>query len=220
MFGSRTIRLGKLFDTAIYLDPWWFLVPALYCLPHLMAGETGIAVSNFIVIMGIYLSVLAHEYAHIFTARAFNIRTPRVTMHLFGGAAHLQKMPWGLPEAMIAIAGPIFSCLLGLVLMSFSNPLVAFIGLMNIWLALFNMIPLPPLDGGRVARGILYHATGRLVFSTKVVTYFGMFVALPVLFIFVLPMNLWMIVLTALIILASLGEMRYIEKKYGGTPNG
>ena len=216
MFGN-SIRLGRLFGTTVYLHPLWFLVLILYVLPAVLANNMPLATASFIMVMGVYGSVLLHEYAHIFTARAFGIRTPRVTMHLFGGAAQLAKMPWGLPEAVIAIAGPIFSLLFGFLLLQFSNPFCQGVGQLNFLLALFNMMPLPPLDGGRVARGIAYAISGKLVASTRAVTYFGLFVALPLTFAYIIPITVWTVVLMALVVMMSLGEMKYIEQTYSDT---
>lgn len=213
MFG-RPIRLGRLFGTAVYLDPLWFLILILYVLPHLLTGDMLAASVLLLFILGVYGSVLLHEYAHIFTAKAFGIRTPRVIMHLFGGAAQLAKMPWGLPEAIIAIAGPIFSAVFGLLLIQFPDPLCQGVGQINFLLALFNLLPIPPLDGGRVVRGIAYAITGKLVASTKAVTYFGLFVVLPLAFAFAIPVTIWTVVLAILIIMMSLGEMKHIEATY------
>ncbi len=216
MFGNN-IKLGKLFGVVIYLHPLWFLILALWCLPHLLDGDVVGAVTSLILIVGVYTSVLAHEYAHVFTARAYGISTPSILIHLFGGFAMIGRMPWGLPEAVIAAAGPIFSALLGVLLLSItSNEVLLTIGYVNMILALFNLLPLPPLDGGRIARGLLYAATGKLVLSTRIVTYFGLFVAVPILFTFFIDLTLWSAVLIVIIGMMSMKELKYIEVAYGG----
>lgn len=212
----NNIRLSKLFGTVIYLHPLWFLVLVLYCLPSFLQGDYIATLQALAVIVGAYGSVVAHEYAHIFTARAYGIKTPSMLIHLFGGAAHLTRIPWGLPEACIAIAGPIFSAIVGALLLLSSNELFQLIGYINMILACFNLIPLPPLDGGRVVRGILYALTGKLVLSTRIVTYFGLFVVLPIVCTFFLPLTLWVVVLVFIICMMSVSELRYIEKTYGG----
>lgn len=213
----KSIRLGRLWGTAVYLHPLWFLALVLFVLPSLMAGDTIGTMVSFVIMIGLYGSVMLHEYAHIFTARAFGIRTPRVTMHLFGGLAQLARMPWGLPESIIAVAGPIFSFAFGFLLMQFDNPIFKYVGGMNYLLAVFNMLPILPLDGGRVVRGIMYAVTNRLVLSTKVVTYGGLFVVLPLTFTYLLPLTFWTAVLAFLIVMMSIGEMEHIENTHSDT---
>lgn len=129
------------------------------------------------------LSVLVHEMAHALVGRANGMTISRITLFIFGGMAHLEEEPrhWRV-EFRMAIAGPITSLALGLLfiwagdraaggiemtddpeaMLSSLSPvasLLLWLGPVNIVLAVFNLVPGFPLDGGRVMRAILWGVT-------------------------------------------------------------
>jgi Zn-dependent protease/predicted transcriptional regulator len=144
-----------------------------------------------------FASLLFHELAHALVARRFGIEVRRITLFLFGGLAEMEKEP-GEPRAefLIAIAGPLASLLLGLLFLvvgtrlagaEFSqivttdpeaalaglSPLASmmmWLGPVNLVLALFNMVPGFPLDGGRVFRAAIWWLTGDLRKATRIAT--------------------------------------------------
>jgi stage IV sporulation protein FB len=137
--------------------------------------------------------VLAHEFGHIFTARAFGVPTPDVTLLPIGGVARLARMPEEpREEFLIAIAGPLVNVVIafGLVLVagarlkagdlavmeSTNVSLVDRLAAVNIFLALFNMIPAFPMDGGRVLRALLATRIG-YVRATEIAASIGQGVA-------------------------------------------
>ncbi len=145
-----------------------------------------------------FLSVLLHELSHALVGRLFGIPVSRITLFLFGGMAHTdEEAPSPKAEFWMAIAGPIASMvigvgalLLGVGLMSVSMAqldaptevmshvgplatLLLWLGPINIVLAVFNMIPGFPLDGGRVLRAAIWAATGDLGKATKWASYSG-----------------------------------------------
>ncbi|HEX6260088.1 MAG TPA: site-2 protease family protein, partial [Woeseiaceae bacterium] len=129
------------------------------------------------------LSVLVHEMAHALVGRANGMTISRITLFIFGGMAHLEEEPrhWRV-EFRMAIAGPITSLALGLLfiwagdraaggiemtddpeaMLGSLSPvasLLLWLGPVNIVLAVFNLVPGFPLDGGRVMRAILWGIT-------------------------------------------------------------
>jgi Zn-dependent protease/CBS domain-containing protein len=131
----------------------------------LRAGATPYAV-GLIVVIGLFLSVVIHELGHAITARLYGVRTRSITLWLLGGVAQLEQIPRQRgAEAVVAIVGPIVSLALGglcLVLLAFvPASLVAarfifmYLARINFILAIFNLIPALPLDGGRVLRSLL-----------------------------------------------------------------
>jgi Zn-dependent protease/CBS domain-containing protein len=122
--------------------------------------------------VGLFASVLAHELGHSWVARRYDIPIARITLWIFGGIASLERIPreWDR-EFRIAVAGPIVSLGLGLAcyLLVVSLPgavpalvfLVGWLAIMNVSLALFNMLPAFPMDGGRVLRALLSRSPSR-----------------------------------------------------------
>jgi Zn-dependent protease/CBS domain-containing protein len=115
--------------------------------------------------LGLFTSVLIHELGHAVTARLYGVKTNRITLWFLGGVAQLDDMPRSRgAEAIVAIAGPITSALLSLLLWGVLRAdavsggaafVVAYVALTNAGLALFNLLPALPLDGGRVLRSLL-----------------------------------------------------------------
>ncbi len=131
-----------------------------------------------------FASVLAHELSHSVVGRAMGIKIERITLFFLGGVAHLDEQPkTAKSEFLMAIAGPLMSMAIGIGatiaglamvpvsgsidaiddLMSHAGPLptlLLWLGPINIVLAVFNMLPGFPLDGGRVLRAVLWWLTG------------------------------------------------------------
>ncbi len=132
-------------------------------------------------------SVLFHEFAHSFMALARGLKVDSITLFVFGGAAALKSEP-RTPgdEFLISIVGPASSLLLAAFfwLLGVAIPdsvpahaLVAYLGLINASLALFNLLPGLPLDGGRVFRALIWALTGSMSKGTTVATFVGQFFA-------------------------------------------
>ena len=130
--------------------------------------------------------LLAHELAHSLTARAYGIGVARITLFLFGGVAQTRReAPSALAEMVIAGVGPVASLLLGAVLYGLGlganylglNPLIGAaalrLGIINGLLAVFNLLPAFPLDGGRILRAALWEWWGDLLRSTRAATLLG-----------------------------------------------
>lgn len=236
------MRIGRLFGTDIYIHFTWFLLMGLFIIPHLLEGNTTQAIFTGALMIGLWISVLGHEFAHILTGRRYGQQAEKITLHIFGGIAHM-KIPFGLPETVVAVAGPIFSAilggllLLGVTLTGYELPaiellekgegftpmmIVGMLGYLNIILAVFNLLPIFPMDGGRILRGLITHFSGRLVMATKITVMIGLVVAMPLAFTFILEVNIWTVGIMAFIAFIGLGEMAQIEKLYrdgAGDPN-
>ncbi len=115
--------------------------------------------------LGLFTSVVIHELGHAMAARVYGVATRGITLWFLGGVAQLEDMPRQRgAEAVVAIVGPITSGVLGAVLgtllTSVTMPdgltfVVAYLAITNVFLALFNLLPALPLDGGRVLRSLL-----------------------------------------------------------------
>jgi Zn-dependent protease/CBS domain-containing protein len=143
---------------------------------------------GFIAALLLFVSVLLHELAHSLVARARGVPVKRITLFIFGGVSDLEQEPRtpGV-EFQIAIVGPLTSLAIGAVSLGAGNligphaPLVAavldYLGVTNVLLGVFNLIPGFPLDGGRVLRAIIWRVTGSLRQATRAATLVGQVIA-------------------------------------------
>ena len=116
-------------------------------------------------------SIVAHELSHSLVARRFKMRVSSITLFLLGGVANLQEEPPSAKaEFYMAAAGPLMSVCIGVVGLGIANlidtlgivslqavsAVAGYLGVINLYLAGFNMIPGFPLDGGRVLRSTIW----------------------------------------------------------------
>jgi len=180
--------LGKIFGIPIGVHYTGFIVFALVTLSLAtgyfpsryedwsLAGYVGIGVLTSVLF---FVSVLVHELAHSVVALGFGIPVKSVTLFIFGGVANIGQEPERpLAEFLIAIVGPLSSLFLaagfGLVWLGGQltdlTPVAGlglYLGTVNLWLAVFNMIPGFPLDGGRVFRSLVWAITGNMNKATR-----------------------------------------------------
>ncbi|WP_337871071.1 site-2 protease family protein [Meiothermus sp.] len=183
--------------------------------PELLQGPTPYLL-GLLAALGLFLSVLIHELGHALTARAYGVQTREITLWLLGGVAQLEQIPRTRgAEAVIAIAGPIVSVLLsglfgllrGLVPTEAAEGqfLLGYLSFINLSLALFNLLPALPLDGGRILRSLLalyrpyLEATRTAVAVSKVMAF-----ALGLLGLFI--GNLFMVLIAFFVFMAASAE--------------
>ena len=129
-------------------------------------SEPGTALGEIIFVLCIFLCVLVHELGHAITAKRFGVRTRDITLYPIGGIASLLDQPKPWAELWIALAGPAVNVVIAAILLPFvtangiaelehSDGLLPRLFEANIFLAVFNMIPAFPMDGGRVLRAVL-----------------------------------------------------------------
>jgi Zn-dependent protease len=192
---KRQLTIARVYGIPVRIDYRWFAVVALSVwliasnlqnhaiqvgnvrLPphaHVTAWVLGL-----ITTAGLFLSVFGHELAHALMARAEGIEIEEIILHPFGGLARLKTEPQNpRAEFRIAFAGPASSFLFALLafvgakvaaLGNYEGTVVVFflIGSGNLLLALFNLFPGYPLDGGRVLRALLWRRTGNIKDATR-----------------------------------------------------
>ncbi|MBD2384216.1 site-2 protease family protein [Cylindrospermum sp. FACHB-282] len=167
-------KIGSLFGIPLFLDPLWFVILGLATLNFGVAyQEWGTAIgwsAGIVMALLLFASVLLHELGHSLVAQSQGIKVNSITLFLFGGIAAIEEESKTPGKAFqVAIAGPIVSVILFLVLRLASNvvpeasPLDVMLGdlaRINLVVALFNLIPGLPLDGGQVLKAALWKITG------------------------------------------------------------
>lgn len=172
------LRLGSVLGVRVIMHPSWFLILilAVVWLGFVGSGIAGVppVVSWLIApIVGLTLfgSVLIHELAHALVARSLGVPVEEITVLIFGGAAPIkQEGRTPKAEALITLAGPAASGLMGVLLFGVATVLSGFsdatvrtlavmilwLGAINLLLAVLNLIPGFPMDGGRLVRAVLW----------------------------------------------------------------
>lgn len=192
---NGTIRVGSLFGIPFYIAKSWFLVLALVSWSYgsALAAQFPSLSNPISLLLGLvaalllFASVLAHELGHSFVALRQGIGVKSITLFLFGGLASLEKESKTPAEAFwVAIAGPLVSLVLfGLVTainttIPLAAPVAAILGVLayvNLALALFNLIPGLPLDGGNILKALVWKITGNpykgVVFASRAGQFVG-----------------------------------------------
>lgn len=192
MFGKR-YHLFSLFGFAIRLDASWFVLAFLVTwtlamgyfpfsqpgLPQAVYWMMGVAGT-----VGLFGSIVLHEVAHALVARRHDMPMKGITLFIFGGVAEMDaEPPSARAEFDVAIAGPLASVAIGAILLLAGravgiwpvsvDAVIGYLGRLNFILAVFNMVPAFPLDGGRVLRAWLWHRSGDLTTATRTVSRVG-----------------------------------------------
>ena len=196
----RQLQVARVSGIPVRLDYRWFLVFGftLWLLATVFAeGSRRIAplpvweawlVATATTLL-MFLSIFGHELSHALVGRMEGIETVEIVLHPFGGLARLSREPDNpRAEFRIALAGPTSSFFFALASLGLSaaagalglytlRTVLVIVGGWNMMLALFNLLPGYPLDGGRVLRGFLWHRTGRLEEATRTAGLGGQLIA-------------------------------------------
>ena len=188
------VKLTKILGIEIWVDYSWLVIFALVTwslaggfFPKEYPGLTSQAywiMGAFAAIL-LFLCVLLHELSHSYIAQKSGIAVPRITLFLFGGVAQIAEEPKNPKiELNVAVAGPICSLLLALLFWILSKSVLVssnvqflaifeYLAFINIALAIFNLVPGFPLDGGRILRAYLWDRWGDVRKATHTVSRIG-----------------------------------------------
>ena len=194
MFGKR-INLFKLLGFEVRIDLSWIII-AVLIIWSLSVGLFPYHYKNLstqtywlmgiLGALGLFLSIIFHEFAHSLVARRFGMPMKGITLFIFGGVAEMgEEPPSAKAEFLMAIVGPLSSIMIGLVLYGISalgaqgrwpepvNGVLRYLAMINGILAGFNLLPAFPLDGGRVLRSILWGLKRNLRWATRISSQIG-----------------------------------------------
>ncbi len=156
---TSRLRIGSLWGIPFFIDYTWFPVALLLVLSY-----------GVLTALGLFLSLLAHELAHSLVARAHGIRVNSITLFIFGGMAAIEReVPNPLGAFWVAVAGPLLNLSLFAILslaLAWATPetlmssTLTNLAAINLTLALFNLLPGLPLDGGQMLKAAIWGVTG------------------------------------------------------------
>lgn len=196
-----SIKLGKISGIEIGLHYSWFIIAALIVFslgehfhhvnPHW--GPWQVWITALITGILFFITLLLHELAHSLVAQKRGLKVNSITLFALGGVSQTEEDPRDAKtEFWVAIAGPIASLIIGFGCLAIAMALgwqrsaepdtavtavLVWLGYINVGLALFNMIPGFPLDGGRVLRSIIWSISKNANRSTRIAARIGQVVA-------------------------------------------
>ena len=203
---KRQILIARVYGIPVRIDYRWFIVFAMSValiaanvrkyplqLGSFRIPPTGDVLAwtlGIVTTLALFASVFGHELSHALMGRTEGIEIEEIVLHPFGGLARLKTQPENpKAEFRIAVAGPaasfIFSVIAfaGMMLTSslqfnFGTSFFFFIGAGNLLLAVFNLFPGYPLDGGRVLRAIIWKRSGNIREATRIAGFCGQLMSL------------------------------------------
>jgi len=203
---KRQILVARVFGIPVRIDYRWFLVFAMSVAliaanvrkyPLQLSGLVIPPAGDFlawtlgiVTTLALFLSVFGHELSHALMGRIEGIEIEEIVLHPFGGLARLRTQPQNpKAEFRIAVAGPAASFIFSLI--AFGGMVISaslkfnfwimfffFIGAGNLLLAVFNLFPGYPLDGGRVLRAIIWKRSGNIREATRIAGFCGQLISL------------------------------------------
>ena len=193
MFG-RKFRLFSLVGFEVSIDASWLILAALIvwslAVGYFPYQDPGLETSTYWWMgvagaVGLFGSIVLHELSHSLVARRYGLPMKGITLFIFGGVAEMSDQPPNpTAEWRMAAAGPAMSVLISIVsyvvytafsqnLGVFWKGIFGYLAWINILLAVFNLLPAFPLDGGRVLRAILWRRRGNLHSATRTASRWG-----------------------------------------------
>lgn len=192
---GKNLTLIELFGIKIKVNISWVFIAVLLAWAlaqgYFPAAYEGFAQATYwwmgvVAVIGLFLSILLHELAHSLVARSFGMEIKGITLWLLGGIAEMtDEPPHPRAEFLMAIAGPLMSVVLALTFFAFASmaergaeaeaigAVLSYLSMLNFLLAGFNLVPAYPLDGGRVARALLWAWSGDYYHATSVAARMG-----------------------------------------------
>lgn len=221
-----SLKVGTVAGTAVRIHFTFLLFLVWIWAAYYRQGGADMAWQGVIFVSLLFLCVLLHEFGHVFAARRYGVRTSDITLWPFGGIANLERIPEKpVEELVVALAGPAVNVVIAAALIlllgatvdpahlaKIDDPAVgmaAKVAGANLFLALFNMIPAFPMDGGRVLRALLAIRLG-FARATEIAASIGQgfAIALGLLGIFVNPM---LVIIAVFVFLAASGEVGHVQ---------
>ncbi len=159
---TGSLSLGRI--TGIPIRAHWSMALVAVLFGVNLASSFGL-VAGAIAVVAFFVSILAHELGHAVVARHYGVQTESIDLWALGGVARLDReSPTPRADGLIAVAGPLVSLVIGAVTFGAAflvgSNVLGWIGFVNLLLAVFNMLPGAPLDGGRVLRAFRWSRTG------------------------------------------------------------
>jgi Zn-dependent protease len=193
--GQHGFVVARPFGIPVYVSPYWFIIAGVFSIIYAndlsssISGNTRYIVAVAFVVL-LYVSVLVHELSHSVVARGFGLPVRRIVLHPLGGVSEIEReAPTPGREFVVAGAGPAISLALGAIGWGLTQvapygvtgALIRQLMVANIIVAIFNLLPGLPLDGGRMLRAVIWKITKKPTTATIAAAWVGRVLALGLL---------------------------------------
>jgi len=232
---KNSLFIGKIAGIKIFLH-WTFPIIIFWIIfSNLRRGLNAEQVAwSVVFILALFVCVTLHELGHALAARRYHIKTKDITLLPIGGVARLENMPEKpMQELIVAMAGPAVNFVIIILLFIYlrltklptdfsiithvtGDNFLLSLAIINVWLAVFNLIPAFPMDGGRVLRALLSLRLNRIL-ATKIAVSIGQTLALVFVFLGFFG-NPFLIFIGLFIFLGAMAE--YEQVKTGSALKG
>lgn len=229
---KNSLKLVTIKNTSIYLH-WSFAL--LVVLVLFVQSARGTEVSEVwwsaLSIASVFLCVVLHELGHSFAAEHYGIHTKSITLLPIGGIASMEKMPEKpVPQIIVSAAGPVVNLLIALILFPFipgyppfwkaaeviesvnGSNFIYYLYVVNIILALFNLLPAFPMDGGRILKGIL-ELRMNTTRATTIAAFTGRVMATLFIIAGLVVFDIMLMLIGLFVIVSSAGEEKLVYLK-------
>ena len=229
-----SFKIGRAFGIDLKVHWTFFLLLAFFAFAGYQgSGSLTNALITTVVILALFLCVVLHELGHSLVAQRLGIEIKDITLLPIGGVARLTSLPERpMDEVKIAVAGPLVNVVLAPIFFAIgivlgASPLepaniiqggnsvgqiFAYLGLINVALVLFNLIPAFPMDGGRVLRGLLASRLGA-VRATDISSAVGQVFAIGFFLIGLLSGNFLLALVAVFIFFGASGEAQMVRQR-------
>lgn len=232
---GSSFKIGRVFGIEVKVH-WTFFLLLLFFGYVGYTGAGGGLISALVVIgviLALFVCVLLHELGHSVVAQRLGIEVPDITLLPIGGLARLKNLPEKpFDEVKIAVAGPLVNVVLAPVFFGVAYLIGAdftsypsiytgvdsagqfffYLGVINVVLAVFNLIPAFPLDGGRVLRGLLATRLGP-VKATDISSTIGQVLAFGLALVGLLSGNFFLILIAIFVFFGASGEVQMVRQR-------
>src|SRR5215216_4442286 len=227
-------KIGRISGIDVRVHWTFFLLLAFFAfIGYQGSGSPLGALTATVMIVALFLCVLLHEFGHSLVAQRLGLEIHSITLLPIGGVSNLESLPEKpVDEVKISVAGPLVSVVLALIFFGVGLLLGAeprmptdlftgigsvgqfffYLGYLNIILALFNLIPAFPLDGGRVLRGLLATRLGALR-ATEIASRVGQLFAFAFFLIGLLGGNFLLALIAVFIFFGANGEAQMVRQR-------
>lgn len=229
---SWSLPVGKYFGIQVYIHwTFWILIVWIFLLHARLSEGVSQGIWGVLFVLALFGCVVLHEFGHALTAKRFGVVTRDITLYPIGGISRFESMPEKpAHELLISIAGPLVNVVIAAILWIYLTssgrmpdvssldgkqitelPFLFSLFVANAVLAVFNLVPAFPMDGGRVFRALLSFMTDKAT-ATRIAASLGQMLAIGFVFLGFFY-NFWLVFIGLFIFLGAGGEAAFEQTK-------